>query len=330
MMKNVRKCVYIGSLLITVCMIAAGCSQKAMSADKNNTGIVREGNVEAQEVTISSKVPGRIADVFIDEGAQVVPAQNILTLEKTELEAKKKQAEGALLAAQAVYNKAKNGARPQEIELAKANVEMAESKVKLLEDTYQRLYNLHEAGAYTTQDLQKTETELIAAKEQVRQANEQLSMAAEGTRKEDILAAEANIVKAKGALEEINASLSETVVKSPVKGTVSSVMHFKGELVGTGTPLFTIIDYNNIWVEVNLSDEDLSYVKIGDEASVEYNGTTSKGKVININRNPDFAVKKSTNEMSDKDVITYAVKVKILEPHNFFPGLRVKVNFNHR
>ncbi|MGI6587468.1 MAG: HlyD family secretion protein [Peptococcia bacterium] len=323
-MGKIKKNFLIGMILISLLAIS-GCAKTANSVEQKETTIL--GTVEANEVKIASKVPGRIAEVLVKEGEEVKTGQILLKLETIELEAKKKQAEGALLAAQAVYNKAKNGARPQEIQLAKANVQMAEAKAQLLEDTYQRLKNLHEAGAYTTQELQKTETELIAAKAQAEQANEQLNLILEGAREEDVLAAQANVLRAQGALEEINNALAEAIIKAPSEGTVNTVVHYEGELIATGTPLFSLTNYNDMWVELNLKDREITEMQIGNKVQIEFAGNVSPGTVTNINRNPDFAVIKSTNEMTEKDVMTYLVKVKLLEPKSFFPGMRVNVTF---
>jgi HlyD family secretion protein len=324
-MSETKKILLAGVLTIFIFSLT-GCAQKTNSIDKNVATTIL-GTVEANEVKIASKVPGRIAEVLVKEGEDVKTGQILLKLETTELEAKKKQAAGALLAAQAVYDKAKNGARPQEIQLAKANVQMAEAKAQLLADTYQRLKNLHEAGAYTMQELQKTETELIAAQAQAEQAHEQLNLILEGARKEDLLAAQANVLRAQGALEEINNALDEAMIKAPSAGTVNIVVHSRGELIATGTPLFSLTDYQDMWVEVNLKDREITSIQIDDKTQIEFKGKVAQGIVTNINRNPDFAVIKSTNEMTEKDVITYLVKVKLLEPESFFPGMRVNVTF---
>lgn len=308
-------------------LLFAGCSSPNLSAQSTSGQITSAGDIEAQEVNISSKVPGRIAEVLVQEGATVTKYQPLLKLETTDLEAKKKQAEGALMAAQAVYNKAANGARPQEINLAKGNVEKAEAQLKLLEATYQRLKNLHEAGAYTTQDLEKAETELIAARAQADQARNQLDMALEGARQEDILAAQANVLRAEGALDEINNYLKESLVTSPINGTITSISRHQGELVNTGTLLFIVTDYSDMWVETNLTDSEIVNLEIGQETTIKGHNLSSKGEIMSISKNPDFAIKKSTNELTEDDVITYTVKVKILEPDGFFPGLRVSVSF---
>jgi HlyD family secretion protein len=324
-MHEIKTKLIVGVIIILMFAVTA-CAEKTNSIDKNEATTIL-GTVEVNEVKIASKVPGRIAEVLVKEGEEVQAEQILLKLETTELEAKKKQAEGALLAAQAVYNKAKNGARPQEIQLAKANVQMAEAKAQLLEDTYQRLKNLHEAGAYTTQELQKTETELIAAKAQAEQANEQLNLILEGAREEDLLAAQANVLRAQGALDEIKNALDEAIIKAPSRGTVNTVVHYQGELIATGTPLFSLADYNDMWVELNLKDREITRMQIGNKVQIEFAGNVSPGIVTNINRNPDFAVIKSTNDLTEKDVMTYLVKVKLLEPKSFFPGMRVNVTF---
>ena len=173
----------------------------------------------------------------------------------------------------------------------------------------------------------RNETELIAARAQAEQANEQLNLILEGARQEDILAAQANVLRAQGALDEINNALDEAVIKAPSGGTVNTVVHYQGELIATGTPLFSLTDYQEMWVELNFKDREVTEKQIGDNAEIEFNGNVSPGVVTNISKNPDFAVIKSTNDMTEKDVMTYLVKVKLLEPEPFFPGMRVNVTF---
>lgn len=321
-------------MLLVICLaLTGGCGRTTTAASANGSNaagseaITVSGNVEVKEISLASKVPGRIEEVSVEEGDVVVAGQELLKLESIDLEAKRTQAEGALLAAQAQYEKAQNGARPEEIELARATVQQAQAKVSLLETTYAGLENLHKAGAYTTNDLDKARTELEVARSQLNQAKQQLALTLKGVREEDIKAAEANCIRAEGALEEIDSLLSDTVLKAPQAGTVTLVARHKGELVSTGMPLVNISDYSDMWVIVNVTDKIVSRIKVGQEARIQGNGLASPGKVLNINKNPDFAVKKSTNEMVEQDTLTYTVKVKIMEPENFLPGLRVEVTF---
>lgn len=330
-MKQNKKFRFVFSLILIVVvipLILSGCASRASSQENKN--IQCSGNVFVKEVSIASKVAGRIEKILVEEGSQVKLGQELLKLETVELEAKKKQAEGALLAAQSQYEKAVKGARPQEIEVAKANVTQAEAKAQLLENTFKRLENLHKAGAYTTNDLEKAYTELVAAQAQAEQARQAYNMAVEGARKEDVLAAQANVVKAEGALAEINSYLNDATIKAPIEGTVTSVVRHTGELVSTGMPILALTDYGDMWVEASVKDTEVQQLKIGQEAELEFNGITSAGRITVINKNPDFAVRKSTNELGDRDIITYTVKIKVLEPDKFYPGMRVNITFREK
>lgn len=326
MLKNIKTSKIIAAVLVFVLVVFVAIN--AFSAEKEIGGGIIEGNIQADEVVISSKVPGRIGNILVQEGEEVEKGKILLQIETTELEAKQEQAQGALMAAQAIYEKAVNGARPEEISLAQGNVDMAMAKLNLLESTYKRLKNLHEAGACTTNDLEKAEAELLAARAQAKQAKDQLNMALQGARYEDIMAAKANVIRAQGVLKEVENGINEATIKSPGMGTITTMYHKEGELIASGTPLFTITNYQDIWVEVNMTENEIESLEVGKKAKIIHNGVWSEGEIINISRNPDFAVIKATNEMSDKDTITYMVKIKVLETQNIFPGMRVNVEFS--
>jgi HlyD family secretion protein len=86
------------------------------------------GVVEIQEVRLSSKIGGRVHMVYIQEGDEVQPEQELVLLEAPELEAQLEQAQARLRSAQADLTRALNGARPQEKEASAAGVEAARTR----------------------------------------------------------------------------------------------------------------------------------------------------------------------------------------------------------
>ena len=302
---------------------------KGKEAAVGDKDLVLTGNVEAKEMDVSSKVPGRIMKLYVDEGEEVEKGDLLFEIDPKDLQVKKMQAEAAVRAAEAQLNKALSGARQQEINSAKVLLEKAQEKLNLLEKKYERYLPLYEAGALPKDQLDDLETELNVARLDVEAAREQYDLALEGARVEDIEAAQAQYDLYLGQLEEVLINLEETKVTAPIGGSISLVVCEEGELVASGMPVVSIIDYNDAWVEVNVDEVDMGKVALGQKAEIRskaYPEEVFQGEVVSINKNPDFAVKKSTNELNDQDVITYAVKIKLLDNEKkLYPGMQVKV-----
>lgn len=301
--------------------------EKEAKASSNSLAVV--GTVEAKEVDVSSKIPGKIIKLHVQEGREVKEGDLLFEINPEDLEVKKLQAEAAVKAAEAQLNKALNGARQQEIAAAKALWEKAQAKVELLQQKYDRLYPLYEAEALPEDKLNELQTQLKVAKLDVKAAREQYNMALEGARREDIKALEAQYEGAKAKLKEVLINLEETEVTAPIAGNVSMVICDQGELVGSGMPVITITDYQDSWVEINVEEVDMGKVYLGQPAEIRskaYPDLVFPGEVISIKKNPDFAVHKATNELNEQDIITYEVKVKLLESkEQLYPGMLVDV-----
>jgi len=289
------------------------------------------GTVEAKEVDVASKIPGKIVELAVEEGKIVNKGDLLLQVDKRDLEIKKLQAEAAVKGAKAQLAKAVGGARNQQIAQAKAALEQAEAQVKLLETKYERLYPLYEAEALPEDQLDELETKLTVARLQAQQAQEQLDLVLEGAQAEDIMALESQYDLAKAKLEEVNALIEDTAVTAPCNGTITMLAVDEGEFVNTGMPIISITDYTDSWVKVDIYETELGRIKVGDMVKIKSRAYLDKefsGQVQTINKNPDFAVKKSTDELNDKDIISYNVKIKLLDSQEvLYPGMRVDVTF---
>ncbi len=337
-------------LMLVLSLLLAGCSNAVAKEDNvsvfnESEGIVAQGVIEAKEVSINSKIPGRIGKIYVEEGIEVKVEDLLVEIDSEELKAKKEQAlalvkaanaaydaaKGQVKAANALLEKAQNGAREQEIASAQAYYD-------LMEKTYDRVVKLYEKGAVSEQKKDEVETQLEVAKQT-------LSMAKEGARSEDISGAQALVAQAlameqaaKGKLEqaeaglqEVEAYLNDTKITSPINGVVTQINADEGELVSTGMSIATVTNLENTWVEVKVKETDLSKVSIGQEVKVKvpsFSEEIYKGKIVRINKKPDFATKRATNDNGDFDIVAFGVKIEIENDENILrPGMTAFVQF---
>jgi len=292
--------------------------------------IVVQGSLQVTETDLNSIIAGTIQEVCVEEGDLVKKGDVIIRLDSESVLAKQKQAKAALTQAQAgydaavaTYNKAVNGTRPEEVSMAQSAYEYAKSN-------YERMQTLYESEAISKSDFD-------AAKYQYEQATAKYEQAMNGARSEDIAAAKAavdaamgTLQQAKGALEEVTSYVKDSAIISSMDGYITSVNVNKGELISTGMTLASVADYSNAWVEVNVDETYLHLISSGTKIPVSFlafPNESFEGTVRRVNKNPDFAIKRATNNNGEFDVLSYGVKIDIPDiGHEIYPGLTVIVD----
>ncbi len=292
--------------------------------------LILQGEVEATEVRVSGKLAGRVLELKAKEGDMVEKGQVLVLIDSPEIKAKKVQATSVEQAAQAISNKAQSGTRQETIAAAKQQYERAKAAAEYATKSYQRMKNLYDKKVIAAQKFDEVEAQYKAAVAQEQAALSQYQMAVNGAQKEDKQAAAAQVNQAKGAVMEVNSYIDETSLIAPISGEISEVFPKVGELVGTGSPLMTIVDLNDVWVTFNVREELLSKIKMGDTllAQVPALDRTIKLKVNYIKALGSYATWKATKLTDEYDTKTFEVKAVPMEKVNGFrPGMSVIVNW---
>ena len=169
-----------------------------------------QGQMDAQEVNVSSKVAGRVGQVNVKLGDTVSQGQLLFQLTSPEVDAKVAQATAAAQAADAVAQKAQAGARPEEVRAAKANWQRAQTGAAIAKTTYDRVNNMFAEGVIARQKRDEAEAQWRAAEQQAQAARAQYDMANAGARPEDRNAASAQARQVGAVLTEAQVALAET------------------------------------------------------------------------------------------------------------------------
>ena len=293
--------------------------------------LILQGEVEANEVRVSGKLAGRIVELKAKEGESVEKGQVLVLIDSPEINAKAVQAKSVEQAAQAVSNKAQNGARKETIEGAKEQYERAKAAAEYATKSYQRMKNLYDKGVIAAQKFDEVEAQYKAAIAQQKAAKSQYDMALNGAQTEDKQAAAAQVNQAKGAVMEVSSYMNETRLTAPISGEISEIFPKVGELIGTGSPIMTIVDLSDIWVTFNVREELLSKIQMGDvfTATVPALGNKEvKLKVNYIKALGSYATWKATKLTDEYDTKTFEVKVVPVDKiSGFRPGMSVIVNW---
>lgn len=286
-----------------------------------------QGEAEATEVRISGKVPGRIEVFRFDEGDRVRQGDTVAILDSPEVMAKYSQAEAARAAAAALNDKADKGTRSEQIVMAYQTWQKAKAAAEVARKTFERVEKLFENEVVAAQKKDEAEANYKAMTATEQAARAQYEMARNGAQNEDKLAAEAQLDRAKGAVAEVEAYVSETYLVSPIDGEVSERYPKTGELVGTGSPVMDILDLSDMWVSFNVREDRLKDFRMGETFRAFVPALDNREvelKVTYLKDMGSYAAWRATKTTGQYDMKTFRVKAKPVEHiEGLRPGMSV-------
>jgi HlyD family secretion protein len=281
----------------------------------DRTPDIIQGQVEVTEYRVSSKVPGRILELRVSEGDYVKAGDTLAILDAPDVRAKMEQARSAESAAAALELKAQNGARKEQIQGAYSVLQQAKAGYEIAEKSYQRIQRLYDEGVMSAQKRDEVYANYKAMEAQMKAAQSQYDMAVNGARMEDKLAAAAQVGRAKGAVQEVNSYIHETVQIAQKEGEVANIYPKVGELVGTGSPIMSIAVMDDMWGTFNVREDQLNGMQVGSEFTVFVPAFNKeiKMKVYYLKDQGSYAVWKATKANGQYDLKTFEVKARPVE-----------------
>ena len=290
-----------------------------------------QGQAEATEYRVSSKVPGRILKFFVSEGDKVKAGDTLAILEAPDVMAKLSQAQAAEQAAQALNEKALRGTRSEQLQAAYEMWQKAKAGLEIAEQSYNRVNRLYEEGVMTAQKRDEAKAQYDAMKATERAANAQYTMAKNGAQREDKAMAAAQVERAKGAVAEGSSYVSETYLVAAADGEVAEIFPIVGELVGTGAPILNVAQLDDMWVTFNVKETLLPGMKLGTRMTgfVPALDRDVEFEVTYIAPQADFATWAATRTQGGFDIRTFAEKARpVSAAENMRPGMSVLVDWD--
>ncbi|NRD72495.1 biotin/lipoyl-binding protein [Shewanella sp. VB17] len=283
---------------------------------------ILQGQIEAREYNVSSKVPGRIEQVLVRRGDVVKQGDLLFAIHSPELDAKLMQAEGGRDAAKALQLEADTGARKQQITASKEQWLKAKAATNLYQTTYRRVENLFDEGVVARQKRDEAFTQWQAAKYTEQAALAMYQMAQEGARSETKAAAAGNARMAEGAVNEVNAILADSQMRSPKSGEISEVLLQQGELAPSGFPVVSLIDMTDAWAVFQVREDQLNQFSKGSKLMLTLPSLKRDVEfvVTHVSVMGEFATWRSTESGHDFDMRTFEVELK---PESEIENLRV-------
>ncbi len=294
--------------------------------------VVLQGEIEAKQVKIASKIPGRISEIAVKKGQKVRQGDFIFSIDSPEIDAKLADATAARSAASAQSRKAQNGAQAEDITAAYSVYVKAEAAAQFGEKTFTRIQNLFNEGVVPEQQRDEAETKMKAARETANAAKAVWQKAEKGARQEDKDAASALVGRADAAIQEVQSYLAETSINAISKGEVSGINVEEGELVPTGFPVVTLLDLEDIWLTLYVREDYLSRFKIGNTFVAKIPGLENKEyqfTVSYMSPTGDFARWNATKTSGEFDLKSFEIEARAVEKiEGLRPGMTAVIQLD--
>jgi HlyD family secretion protein len=284
------------------------------------------------EVKISSDVSGEIVELYVEEGDSVKVGQVLAKIDPDTYVSTVQRGNAALNSAKAQLENSKSG-----IESSKAAIEQIEVQIDNARINHERNEKLYEDGVISKVDFDQTFTALKQLEANLRAAEANLASA-----KQSAKSAEYSVESSRATLQEFTTSLNRTTIVSPTSGVVSLLNVEKGErVVGTiqmaGTEMLRIANLNAMEAQVDVSENDILRVKLGDTATVEvdaYLDRKFKGVVSEIANSASNQGALTSDQVTNFvvkiqiDPNSYADLIKNSQRYAFRPGMSASVEIN--
>jgi HlyD family secretion protein len=312
------------ALTVTVVLIWRSSGDAAL--------VTASGTVETTEADLGFQVPGRIDSIVVDEGDHVTGGTDLAWLDRTELFARKRQAEAQLGTARARLLELERGFRTEEVAQGRAALRAAERRLEDARRELQRTRRLFEGGAVSEQQLDNARTALTLAESDHESATEQLAILEQGPRREQVAAQRAAVEQARARVGQIDASLEHAVVRAPFDGIITVRHREPGETVGAGAPVLTLRDPNDRWVRIYVREDEVGRLALHLPAAITadaYPERTYEGEVVFIASEAEFTPR-NVQTTEERVKLVYRVKVRVTGDPSFDlkPGLPADVRLD--
>ncbi|AYN05018.1 HlyD family secretion protein [Flavobacterium sp. 140616W15] len=294
------------------------------SCEKEKKENLIQGKIEKEQIAVVSKIPGKILKIFVKEGDIVQKGDTLAILDIPEVDAKKNQAEGAVISAKAQYRMAVKGATENQIKQLEAKKMGLKEQYEFAQKSIKRLTNMLKDSLISQQTYDETFAKYQGAQAQYNAVIAELDDAKKGARIEQQTMALGQQDRALGALQEVETADKERYIVAPQDMSIETITLTIGELALPGYTLFNGYIANSTYFRFTIPENQLEKFKKGQEVTVHipYKKIDIKGNISTIKQlgaygniataYPDYEMQESlfeikitpSNSNETKDLIT--------------------------
>jgi HlyD family secretion protein len=296
------------------------------STNRSGSPVTIVGVVRVTEVRVEPEVSGQLVSIAVEKGAHVRAGDILARLSAVELTAQADQARAALGSATANRNNVYAGVRREQVDSLKAAIAKASARLDYVQAQLTRTSTLARQSFESQQSLDQAEKDAASARADVAEAQANYDAAVAGPTREERAIADAQVQAAAAAATVLERRLDKMVLRAPADGVVSVIAAEVGENVRAGQPILMVEAAGKEWLSLNVREDHLNRLAMGETASVMRNGTDGATKAIITELRPlgTFATWQAERVIGDHDRNTLRLRLDPEgEPANLEAGMTV-------
>jgi membrane fusion protein YbhG len=296
------------SLAALLLALAVGCDRP--------DGFDASGTIEFTQTDVAGTVPARVERILVEEGAAVSAGDTLVVLRQTGLPQDIQQRRARVSAAESELRDLERGARPAEVDRARAELRSATSEAERTAADSLRMARLLAAGGISQAEFDAAANAARVAGARRDAVADALRLLEAGTRPDRIAAARSSVAAARAQLAMGEAAAAELVLTAPVAGQVMARLVEPGEVIAAGIPVLSLGDNRNVWVRVYVNAAVFASIKAGDTVQVTIDGLAGESfpaRVTALATAAEFTPRVALTEKERADLL-FGVKLELTDP----------------
>lgn len=288
------------------------------SRQKADGQLVLYGNIDVREADLAFNIGGRIAEMLVEEGDYVERGQLLARLETDIYGAEVRAARARVDASRSALDRLLAGTRDEEIERTRAEVKAIQARLTEARASLRRTAELESQQFASAQRLDVDRSKVQALEAELEAANQNLSLAIQGPRREDIAEAQAKLEAERAALDLALHRLGDAELYARNDGVVKTRMVEPGTVVSPQTPVYAVAISDPVWVRAYVAEPDLAKVVPGHTAEIYTDSAPDmphKGWVGYVSPTAEFTPRQVQTEQLRTSLV-YRVRVYVQNPGN--------------
>lgn len=307
-------------LLLALAVVGLGAiaAWRSMPPKQDSHQLRLFGNVEIRDALLAFNEQQIVAEILVEEGDAVKAGQILARLRAQKISAQLAEAKAQYRAQDEILRRLENGARPQEVNQARAEMDAAQVQVKNARTNWQRLEKTTGAGASSRQALDNARALFEVEQAQLDVKRQTLALIQAGPREEEILAAKAQLDANRFRVVFLEERRADTVLKAPNDGIIQSRILEPGEMAGPTRPVLILAKTDPKWIRAYVPEPNLGLIRAGMTATVFSDTWPTKGfkgQIGFISSVAEFTPQAvETTDLRTK--LVYEVRIQVKDPDN--------------
>ncbi|MGB1284381.1 MAG: HlyD family secretion protein [Polaribacter sp.] len=269
------------------------------------------GKVKFETISVSSKLPGRISKIYVEEGQIVKKGDTLALLDLPEVNAKMTQAEGALTAAKGQLNMAFNGATAEQLSQINSQIAASKAQLDFAQESYNRLQAMYKDSLVSLQQFDEVKMKRDMAKAQVSALEAKRNEVGKSARTEQIDQAKGQLDRAMGIKEEVLSAANEKFVIAPAAMSIETISLKEGELLSPGYALFNGYKEESVFFRFTIPESKIYEFEVGKPITLinPYTKEEINTKIVAIKQLAQYADITSTAPLYELSESIYELKL---------------------